>query len=211
MFKIQITMRKLMALAAVALVVAGCTNSVSHRCVSPLAAGYSTDSLTDCNVPAQFTAADFDWQASTLTMTVCSEDLYDAVEVNQLQPGDTLVFQGRSIVVQKIEDADGIKTVNGGIEQGGAELMAGDGGTYRGVQLDDHSVYTTLGKATVPVSSELVFIDCGIEPNDPVDTIRNDARGHIQKLGDRSDFNELNTLVLIEGGKITQITRRWIP
>ena len=63
----------------------------------------------------------------------------------------------------------------------------------------------------MPVASDLVVIDCGIEPTDPVDTIHTDARGYLQKLGQRDDFSELNTQVLIEGGKVTQITRRWIP
>ena len=210
-------MRKILTLTAAALMLACCTtnntsNTTGNRCVRPLPAGYSADSLTDCTVPAQFTVADFDWTAGTLTMTVYSEDLYDAADISQLKAGDTIVYQGRNIVVAQVADMEsGFKTINGGIEEGGAELQAGDGGTYRGTQLDDHSVYTTLGKATVPVAANLVVIDCGIEPTDPVDTIRTDARGYLQKLGQRDGFNELNTQVLIENGKVTQIARRWIP
>ena len=212
-------MRKILTLAAAAIMLAGCNNNTDNttgnttdnRCVRPLPAGITADSLTDCTVPAQFTLADFDWTAQTLTMTVYSEDLYDAVDISQLKAGDTIIYQGRNIVVAKIDDKDGFKTINDGIENDGADLQAGDGGTYRAIQLDDHSVYTTLGKATVPVASDLVVIDCGIEPTDPVDTIRTDARGYLQKLGQRDNFNELNTQVLIQGGKVTQITRRWIP
>lgn len=210
-------MRKILTLATAALMLACCTtnntsNTTGNRCVRPLPAGYSADSLTDCTVPAQFTVADFDWTVGTLTMTVYSEDLYDAADISQLKAGDTIIYQGRNIVVAQVADMEsGFKTINGGIEEGGAELQAGDGGTYRGTQLDDHSVYTTLGKATVPVAANLVVIDCGIEPTDPVDTIRTDARGYLQKLGQRDGFNELNTQVLIENGKVTQIARRWIP
>ena len=48
-------------------------------------------------------------------MTVFNEDLYDMVDVHQLQAGDTLVFQGRTIVVATIDDNDGLLTINGGL------------------------------------------------------------------------------------------------
>lgn len=210
-------MRKIITLAAAAVIMASCTNTTNTadntgaRCVRPMPAAYNADSLADCTVPAQFKLADFDWTAGTLTLTVYSEDIYDAVDISQLKAGDTIVYQGRNIVVAQIDDKDGFKTINGGIENDGADLQAGDGGTYRAIQLDDHAVYTTLGKATLPLADNLVVIDCGIEPTDPVDTIRTDARGYLQKLGQRDNFNELNTQVLIQGGKVTQITRRWIP
>lgn len=206
-------MRNILALAALAMVMASCSHSSSHHCVSPLPAGVDIDSLADCTVPAQFNVADINWTDSTLTMTVYNEDLYDAVDLNTLQSGDTIVYQGHSIVVAKVADtADGLKTINDGIEQGGADLQAHEGGTYRGIQLDDHSVYTSLGKATVPIANNLVVVDCGIEPDEPSDTIGTDALSYLKQLkGGRDGFIELNTLVQIEHGKVTRITRRWIP
>ena len=210
-------MRKILTLAATALMLACCTtnntsSTTGNRCVRPLPAGYSADSLTDCTVPAQFSVADFDWTAGTLTMTVYSEDLYDAADISQLKAGDTIIYQGRTIVVAQVADMEsGFKTINGGIEEGGAELQAGDGGTYRGTQLDDHSVYTTLGKATVPVAANLVVIDCGVEPTDPVDTITF-VKPHIDALeASRRVFSPYNTRVRTENGRIKEIVRRWIP
>ena len=199
------------ALAA-AVMLWSCTSTEEHKIIKPLPAGYSADSLTDCTVPAVFSSDDFNMDSSSLTMTVYSEDYYDAVEVSQMQAGDTLVFQDRKIVVATINDADGILTVNGGIEEGGAYLCGGEGGTYRSLQLDDHPVYSRLGRVTLPVSGDLVIIDCGEDPDTPQDTITTDAGRYLkQATGWRRDFSELNTRVLIEHGVVTRIIRHWIP
>lgn len=214
-------MKKFLTLAAAALIMCACNNTNSStsdttgsdlKCVKPLPAGFSPDSLTDCTVPAVFSTEDFDWTANTLHFKVFNKDLYDAVDIQQLSKGDTLVFQGQSIIVNQVnKDDSGYIVVNGGMEQGGADLMPYEGGTYRGTQLDDHAVYTLLGMATLPLAADLVMIDCGIEPNDPVDTIRTNVKAYIQKLEIHDNFNELNTELLIQNGKITQINRRWIP
>ena len=202
-------MKKILSLAVVALMMCACN---ANKCVKPLPAGYSPDSLSNCTVPAVFTVDDFDWAANTLQIKVYSQDLYDIVEIGYLAVGDTLVFQGRPIVVNSIDRGKyGFITVNGGIEHDGAELAPCEGGTYRGILLDDHAVYTLLGTATLPLADDFVMIDCGSEPNDPFDTIRNNAKDYIQKLTVKDNFNELNTEVLIKDGKITQINRRWIP
>lgn len=205
-------MKHLLIALVAATMLWGCSSSNGHKTIKPLPAGYSLEQLTDCTVPAVFTSDDFSVTDSTLTLTVFSENFYDAVEVQQMQAGDTLVFQDRAIVVDDIDDADGILTVNGGIEQGGAYLQPADGGTYRGLQLDDHSVYTRLGKVTLPVAANLVIVDCGEEPDVPSDTITTHSHRYLAEAkGWRRDFSELNTRVLIEHGIITQIVRHWIP
>lgn len=216
-------MKKILILAAAALLMCACNtnkgnstnpnnNADAHKCVRPLPAGTNPDSLTDCTVPAVFTVDNFDWTAGTLQFKVYNKDLYDVVDIQQLANGDTLVFQGRKIVVNSVEKKDdGFIIVNGGIENDGADLVPFEGGTYRGIQPDDHAVYSLLGTATLPLANNLVMIDCGIEPNDPVDTVRTNVKEYIQKLDNRDNFNELNTELLIQGGKITQINRHWIP
>lgn len=217
-------MKKILILAAAALLMCACTGSnttsntasdttaVGNKFVKPLPAGCSVDSLTDCTIPALFSVSDIDWAAGTLQCKVYSMDLYDAVHITQLAQGDTLLFQGRSIIVSEVKtDDSGYVIVNGGIENDGADLMPFEGGTYRGIQPDDHAVYTLLGTATLPLAANLVMIDCGIEPTDPVDTISSGVKDYLLKLDNKDNFNELNTQLLIQGGKVTQISRRWIP
>lgn len=205
------TVFALLALAAAVATVPACSQKGPFACISPLPAGYSLENLDDCTVPASFGADDFNWRGSNLTMTVFSEDLYDAVEVSRMVPGDTLVFAGSRIVVESVEESDGFLTVNGGIEEGGAYLKPYEGGTYRSLLMDDHPFYSRLGEKEVLLDDDFVIIDCGTEPSDPSDTVRTAQKPYIESLGHRSDFSELDTRVRLEGGRVVEIQRFWIP
>lgn len=191
---------------------AGCSQPAVHQCVKPYPAAVQLDSLADCTVPASFTSDDFRWMGGNLTMTVYSEDLYDAVDVSRLQVGDTLVYGGEPIVVLTIANENGSLNINGGLDNGGATLQGYEGGTYRAITFDDHSLYTALGQAQVPLAETFVIIDCGLNPEDPADTIRTDQKLYLETLdGSRRQFTCLDTRVLIENGLITEINRHWIP
>ena len=180
--------------------------------VKPLPAPYEVNKLQDATVPASFSSKDISWESGKLSMEVFSEDLYDAVAVSQLKKGDTVVYDGKPIVVKDIERKDKYVTVNGGVEEGGADLTANQGGTYRGSQMDDHSTYTSLGNVTLPLAKDFVLIDCGENPTDPSDTIRTGQKEFLEKVPEyRRDFNMLNSRVRIENGVVVEINRHWIP
>ena len=100
----------------------------------------------------------------------------------------------------------------GGVEEGGADLTANQGGTYRGSEMDDHSTYTSQGKVTLPLAKDFVLIDCGENPTDPSDTIRSTQKEYLEKVPEyRRDFHVLDTRVRIEKGIVVEINRHWIP
>jgi len=182
------------------------------RYIRPLPPSVDITNLREAVVPAEFSADDFDWNGGYLTMTVFEEDLYDAVEVNKMRKGDKLIWGGDTIVVQEIAHRGDAIVVNGSIEEGGAELVPHEGGTYRARTWDDHSNYTELGKAQVLIAVDFAFIDCRENPTDPYDTICRKQIAYIDSLKDnKRDFINLNTTVQIEHSIITGITRRWIP
>lgn len=199
-------------MGGIVLCLSGCTKKVAYQMVKPLPAPYAVNKLLDATVHASFSSKDISWEIGKLSMEVFSEDLYDAVAVSQLKKGDTVVYDGKSIVVKDIERKDKYVTVNGGIEQGGADLTANQGGTYRGSQMDDLSTYTSLGKVTLPLAKDFVLIDCGENPTNPSDTIRTGQKEYLEKVPEyRRDFNILNTRVRIENGVVVEINRHWIP
>ena len=162
-------------------------------------------------IPAVFTSSDFNWKDSTLTLTAYSIDTYKASEIDNLQKGDTILFRNDTIIVSKIEKGRYL-TINGGIENGGVELAAYEGGTYRVQLMDDHPQYSELGKVQLPLSKDLTIIDCGDNPTDPYDTIRTNHKQWLDNAKEyKREFSELNTRVKIENGIITTITRNWIP
>ena len=205
-------MKKLLIFVGLALCLISCSKKVAYQMVKPLPAPYEVNKLLDATVPASFSSKDISWEIGKLSMEVFSEDLYDSVAVSQLKKGDTVVYDGKPIEVKEIERKDKYVTVNGGVEEGGADLTANQGGTYRGSQMDDHSTYTSLGKVTLPLAKDFVLIDCGENPTDPSDTIRTGQKEYLEKVPEyRRDFNMLNSRVRIENGVVVEINRHWIP
>lgn len=202
--------RKIIAAAALVILI-GCASNTEHKLIAPLPAGIDVNNLTDCIVPADFSADDFHWMGGNLSMTVFNRDLYDAVDVSQMQEGDTLLYQSSPVVIQSIKRTDNGIDINGGLDQGGQWLAGNGGGTYVARQWDDHAVYSSLGKTEMALADGFIIIDCGLNPSDPVDTIRT-PKMYIESLqGFRREFNHLNTTVTIEDGMITEINRHWIP
>ncbi len=201
----------------------GCTNTSNkedsaYQFVKPLPADKSPfngdiggSGGLEGPIPAVFSISDFNWKERTLTFTAYSIDRYDSTEIAKLQIGDTILFRNDTIIVSKIEKGRYL-TINGGIENGGVELAAYEGGTYRVQLMDDHPQYSELGKVQLPLSDTFTIIDCGDNPEDPYDTIRTNHKQRLENMKEyKHDFIELNTRVKIENGKITTITRNWIP
>lgn len=207
-------MKKIFYLAVAALL-CGCAQekqTVAHKCIAPLPAGVTVDDLQDCTVPAAFTLDDFNWMGGNLTLTVYNQDLYDVVDISEMQVGDTLIYNGNPMVINKIEKGNGGIDINGGLDEGGCCLAGFEGGTYVARNWDDHPTFTELGKAQVALDQDFVIMDCGMDPQDPVDTIRTGQKLYLETLQDgRKDFFQLNTRVTIENGQITAISRHWIP
>lgn len=202
----------IIALTALACSCGHTQHIADHKIIAPLPAGIATSELKDCTVPAAFRPSDFNWMGGNLTMTIYSKDLYDAVEISQMQVGDTLIYEGKPMVIQALAESHGGLDINGGLDEGGCCLAGNEGGTYIARNWDDHATYTELGKAEVALADDFVIIDCGMDPHDPIDTIRTGQKHYIENLKEgRQDFFQLNTRVTIENGMITEINRRWIP
>ena len=208
-------MKKSILYLAFAALMCSCTGNKKvneHRFIAALPAGIAVDNLLDCTIPAAFTPEDFNWMGGNLKMTVYNQDLYDAVEVSQMQVGDTLIYEGKPMIINSIAEEHGGIDINGGLDEGGCCLAGNEGGTYVARNWDDHATYTKLGKAEVALADGFILIDCGEFPDDPNDTIRTGQKLYIENLKDgRKDFFQLNTRVTIENGMITEIKRHWIP
>lgn len=187
--------------------------------LAPQPAGFTPAEVKDGTLNASFTAADL--KGNELTIEVFSEDLYDAVDVTRLKAGDTVEVEGKTIPVETAEDTqEGIK-VNGGLgeSENGVTFAPNEGGTYRVLLFDDHCTYTDLGAATFPIADNCVLKDEQlVEKGDAneLETTTVEAAeigDYLQQLDKdgRCSFNQLNTRVLVENGKIVEISRHYIP
>lgn len=182
------------------------------RQIRPLSVFVDMNNPEDCTMPAAFKTSDINLEAMEMTYTMYSKDYYDAVDINMLQIGDTLLYNGQDMLVESIEDRGGDLHINGGLDMGGCELRADDGGTYVSRGLDDIATFTEIGKITLPISETLEVSDSINNPNSPVIAGYEDLEDYIEGLEEwSSSFTTYNTTVEIRGGKIVAITRIWTP
>lgn len=182
------------------------------RQIRPLSVFVDMNNPEDCTMPAAFKTSDINLEAMEMTYTMYSKDYYDAVDINMLQIGDTLLYNGQDMLVESIEDRGGDLHINGGLDMGGCELRADDGGTYVSRGFDDIATFTEIGKITLPISETLEVSDSINNPNSPVIAGYEDLEDYIEGLEEwSSSFTTYNTTVEIRGGKIVAITRIWTP
>ena len=178
--------------------------------VEPLPETLDVNALTDATVAASFGAADISEKdgKTEITLTGDDYDVYDMVDIAQLAIGDTIVVDGKDMVVASREDKDGFVTINGGLEQGGVDLTSDDSGVYYAVGMDDAKSYHELGKITVPVAEGFVLTD-NSDLEHPDATY---AASDLAKLaGESVGFTANNTLATIEHGELTVLARSYTP
>ena len=178
--------------------------------VEPLPETLDVNALTDATVAASFSAEDSSEKdgKTQITLTVYDYDVYDMVDVAQLAVGDTIVVDGKDMVVTSREDKDGFVTINGGLEQGGVDLTSDDSGVYYAVGMDDVKSYHELGRITVPVAEGFVLTD-NADPEHPDETY---AASDLAKLAaSEPGFTANNTLATIEHGELTVLARSYTP
>ena len=178
--------------------------------IEPLPESLDLNALTDATVASSFGAEDISEKdgKTELTLTVYDYDVYDMVDIAQLAVGDTIVVDGKDMVVASREDKDGFVTINGGLEQGGVDLTSDDSGVYYAVGMDDAKSYHELGRITVPVAEGFVLTD-NSDPEHPDETY---AASDLAKLaGEGVGFTANNTQATIEHGELTVLARSYTP
>ena len=178
--------------------------------IEPLPESLDLNALTDATVASSFGAEDISEKdgKTELTLTVYDYDVYDMVDIAQLAVGDTIVVDGKDMVVASREDKDGFVTINGGLEQGGVDLTSDDSGVYYAVGMDDAKSYHELGRITVPVAEGFVLTD-NSDPEHPDETY---TASDLAKLaGEGVGFTAGNTQATIEHGELTVPARSYTP
>lgn len=181
----------------------------THR-VEPMAGSMDVSALAegDNQFTAGFRGSDArldDDGRLVIDLTVYTYDLYDAVEITTLTPGDTLVVKGTEIPVKTVEQGDGI-AVNGGLVNGGIDLTSAGGGTFRVLLENDAPDLYEAGTITLPVGQDCVLTD----DSDPEAPGRTLYAGDLLGLGDEV-FSPQATTVETAGGMVTAIHRDYTP
>ena len=181
--------------------------------ISPLPTTIDMNALDSCTLAVSFEEGDAyvdDTGEMQLDVTVYTYDLYDMVDIANLKEGDTIVIQGNEVVVESMETLEsGLLFINGGIENGGYDLWHDESGVYFEHGYSDVKSYYPIGEATIKVSPDFQFVDSSdLDKGEvtfyPGDFLTEDA-------GIVYNFTPNNTSVVVEDGKVIQMTRIYTP
>lgn len=159
---------------------------------------------------------------TTADVTLYTMDLYDVVDVTTMAPGDTILVKGEEIVVNDVKDGNPVDFndgegprnvifVNGGIEEGGTELIGYEGGTYRYFGFDDHASYSERGTVNMEIKSDAIINDTSDLEHQEGIIIPTEELVTLEDKEFDPGFNCLNTRVRIVDNKIVEINRIYIP
>jgi hypothetical protein len=198
---------------ALFLLLAGCASAQPDPAqkISPLPDA-TMENLTDAILSVSLAEGDAyvdETGKMQMDLKIYSYDCYDMVDISNLKVGDTLVRHSDEVQVTSIEQNDaGTIYINGGLDNGGFDLVTDDCGVFYEMGYNDHKNWYQVGEATIRVSADFKGSDCAdpelgevvIYPGDfLVDAVTN------------YDFTPYNTTIRIEGGQIVEMNRRYIP
>lgn len=198
---------------ALFLLLAGCASAQTDPAqkISPLPDA-TMENLTDAILSVSLAEGDAyvdETGKMQMDLKIYSYDCYDMVDISNLKVGDTLVKHSGKVQVTSIEQNDaGTVYINGGLDNGGFDLVTDDCGVFYEMGYNDQKNWYQVGEATIRVSADFKGSDCAdpemgevvIYPGDfLVDAVTN------------YDFTPYNTTIRVEGGQIVEMNRRYIP
>ena len=160
-------------------------------------------------------------QNGKLTAKVFGYDIYKKEEIEKLAVGDKIIFheegaaQDQCVIteVKSIErnDQHHFVSINGGMEQpGGLDLKLEDD-AYRTMTFDDYPLYYEMGEKTMPLAENVVLKDSSADPQaEAVETTGADAVAAAINA-DPDNWTTYNTTLVVQGGKVLEVRRIWVP
>lgn len=181
--------------------------------VSPLPVTVDTAHLDNCTVAVSLSKGDAyvdDTGVMQMKVTVYTYDLYDMADIARLQVGDTILIRRQDIPVTDLEwTAYGTLMINGGLDEGGYELLTDEATVFYETGYSDVKAWQAVGEATIRVSPDFVYTDSSDPDHDPVICFPGDFL--TEAAGIDYSFTPQNTTIVIQNGLVTAMHRVYTP
>ena len=126
-----------------------------------------------------------------------------------MKEGDILLTCDGEVEVTSLErkDAETV-SINGGVEEGGIDLVTNDGGFFYAVVLNDAICWYEVGEATIRVSVDFEYHDMSdLQKGDVVYYAGSFLNGEVTDY----NFTPFNTTIRLEEGQIVEMIRVFVP
>ena len=144
-----------------------------------------------------------------MDLKIYTYDKYDMVDIANLKVGDTVVRHfGEVKVVSKEQNEAGTIFINGGLENGGLDLVTDDCGIFYETGFNDVKNWYEIGEATIRVSVDFKGYDnADLEQGEVIIYPGDFLIGAVTNY----DFTPYNTTIHVEDGQIVEMNRVFIP
>ena len=144
-----------------------------------------------------------------MDLKIYTYDKYDMVDIASLNIGDTILTRSGKVKLTSREQSDtGIIHINGGLEEGGFDLVTNDSGIFYEAGFNDVKSWYEIGEITLPVSADFVFIDKS-DLNQGEVMFNQDS--FLSNGTVNYDFSPHNTTIRVEDAKIVEMNRVYTP
>ena len=215
--------KMLLLLVAVCLLVSGCGKSeqdtvkeepkqeIPAVTVNPLP-DTTMENLNDAILSVSLEEGDAyvdDTGIMQMDVKIYTYDKYDLVDISALKEGDTIVTHAGEVEVTSLDRSEGgILYINGGLEEGGFDLVTDDSGIFFETGFNDAKNWYEVGEATIRVSVDFLGYDNADPEQGEVVIYPGDFLiGEVENY----DFTPYNTTIRVEEGQIVEMTRIFVP
>lgn len=131
------------------------------KVIYPLEGSMDLVNFQDETFNASFKTSDIKDIAGELKieMEVYQTNDYDAVELSELEIGDKIVFSNKEVLVESIDNSEGLIKINGGTSDKGYCLDSIGGGVYLQTKDNKTPIYTSVGVMSLKVDQDFKLID----------------------------------------------------
>ena len=144
-----------------------------------------------------------------MDVKIYNYDKYDMVDISNLKVGDIITTHAGDVEVTSMDrNAAGTLYINGGLEEGGFDLVTDDSGIFFETGYNDVKNWYEVGKATLRVSTEFVGYD-NADPDQgevlfyPGSFVNDEIANY--------NFYPHNTTIRVEGGQVVELHRMYTP
>ena len=186
----------------------------AEKTIAPMVYDIDVNNLPDGIYPVSFDRGDVLGGASGIYMNavhIYTQDWYDLVDISTLQVGDTIIVNGEEVPVLSLEETEYGIDVNEEQDERAFYLRSEEDSNGFAVHgLDDLTTFTEQGVTTLVVDAAATFTDAWDIENEPVTV---NAEGIVEAMQTSANdmFVPFNTTVRIEGGKVVEINRVYVP
>ena len=195
---------------------AASSEGAAQNTVEPIVVDETVDELLNGDSSYKVHAGITNVSDDSVTLQVYGYDAYEPDDLASLKAGDVIRAHDQEtgtledVTIDSIEqDEYGDYVINGGLEEGGIDLLK-DRGVFRTHSMVDYPVYYLIGEVTLPLAEDVTLEDSSADPQ--ASAVESTGVADVARdIADSDNWTANNTTVFVQDGHVFDVQRVWVP